>query len=257
MFTDRHSAHVVELLTRLFLGMALGCGSASNAASSPPTDDVSRVDDVSGRAADVPPVDVVLPVELDSTPICTPSCPVTECGRADGCGSTCTACPRDLSCADCALQLRLAVLTRDAAGLPKTVALTLDYLPPEGVVLPTLADLRLRAVGDVTLLGVDAGPAILDAGKSLVGDPDTGEPFQILDGGVFRTVVLSPDDDTPIGTGRWLTWRFRLGAAFEPPSAPATFALTHDEALFAPPPADLPAGDPAAFTPVVIWPLPG
>ena len=64
---------------------------------------------------------------------------------------------------------------------PFSVRLVVDYLPTEQAPLPTMIDLRVAVVGQVRIQEVAEGQAVIEAGKTLSTNPDTGEKYlQIL-----------------------------------------------------------------------------
>lgn len=242
-----------NIVTRVGLALALlACGATTQSADAPLADTQLLVDTLADTVDDEGATDTPDAPDIWA---CEPSCPLDRCAAQDGCGGPCPACPAAVSCATCQLRLTILELTRDRAGLPKLLTLGLQYIPSEGGVLPRVADIRLRVTGPATFLDVTAGAALIDAGKALATDPNTGLPVQIQTDGVLRTVVLAGTDNATIGGGLWLSWRFRLGGAFEPMDAPVEIRLLRDEPILAPPPAELAAGDPATLAPVAIWPI--
>lgn len=212
-----------------------------------PSSDMPEIDDTQGVE---PPPD--LPAAPDAGPnACLPVCPLSACANNDGCQSLCPPCPSTLSCADCLLRLSI-IDTTEKAGVVSQVRLALDYFPTDLTPLPRVADIRLRAQGAHKWLDVQPGQALNDAQKSLAGAPDTGSPYQLLEDGVIRVVVLSDNSNDHIGAGRLLTWDLLLGAPFAPPTEPVVIRLIRDEPIFAPPEADVNA--PAITTLIAIWP---
>jgi hypothetical protein len=184
--------------------------------------------------------------------VCRPACTVATCEQDDGCGGTCDPCPRDVSCEDC--PLRLVVTEREEQnGVLRYVTLALDYAPTAHTPLPGMADLRIAVEGDATLTRVALGEALLAADKSLHVDALTGRPYRELPGGVIQCLILSLENRDVIPGGRWLFFRFRLGATGAPPGGAARFALVAREETFAPPPADQALWGAGLDTPVVVW----
>ncbi len=185
--------------------------------------------------------------------VCSTPCSLDRCGQPNGCGGTCAACPNERSCTDCPLQL--SVIGREQTpGGPILLTLALDFAPAEGAPLPGMADVRLAVTGGATLTEVATGGALIAADKGLHVDSATGQPYHELDDGTLQFLVLSTTNTTPIGAGRFLVLRFRVGDAFAAPSGPATFALVAREEIFAPPPADATLWGTPIGTPVAIWP---
>ncbi|MEZ4269421.1 MAG: hypothetical protein R3F39_23930 [Myxococcota bacterium] len=179
---------------------------------------------------------------------CAAQCPLARCGADDGCGGSCAPCPSEVSCPSCPLVLR--VIERS----PPFLRLALDFEPADGAALPSLADLRLAITGDATLLELGVGEPITAAGKAPFADPRTGGPWQELGDGTIRVSLGSVANDEPIGGGRWLVYRFRLGGAFTPLEAPVTLRLSTDEPVFAPPGAASQLWGQAIEAPVAVWP---
>ena len=187
-------------------------------------------------------------------PPCPTVCPLAQCGADDSCGGVCAACPSDVSCPECALRLEI-VDAQESGGVVTRLTLALVFDPPEGAVLPTSAEVRLRVQGVAKVLGLEVGPPIGAAHKQLAADPQTGGPFQLGADGTVRVVVLSTDQHLGIGAGTWWTWDVRLGGAFEPPTEPVVLSLIRDgDPMFAPPGAEAVVADPATGDPVVVWP---
>ena len=193
-------------------------------------------------------------VEEAVAPPCEPTCPLAACASDDGCGSVCPPCPTSLSCGDC--PLRIEVVDRVVQdGIVRRFSLLLLFVPDDLDPLPEIADIRIGVEGPAKLLSVEAGEPLLDAGKELLGDPGTGEVFQLLnDDAVIRVVVASVDAVATIGGGQWLRYDFRLGGAFEVAEEPAVLRIRKDEAIFAPPPAEAQLWGPGLDDPVAIWP---
>lgn len=203
-------------------------------------------DDAVGADAEVAVVDGLAEgVDEDA---CEPLCPLARCGADDGCHGTCPPCPSELSCATCPLALR--VIERSGAFL----RVALDFAPAAGAALPALADLRVAVSGDATLLDLSLGEPVTAAGKAPFSEPRTGGPWQVLADGTIRVSLGSVANGDPIGGGRWLVYRFRLGGAFEPLAAPVTLRLQTGEPIFAPPEAASQLWGHAIDQPVAVWP---
>ncbi len=185
--------------------------------------------------------------------VCAPACEGLWCTEPDGCGGTCDPCPNERNCQDCVLQLQVIDQTVSAAGQVTDVTLGLDYVAEFSGGLATMADIRLRAEGPTALLDLEVGDAITNSGKDLQRDPDTGEPTLVLPDGTLRWVVFSTEDQTPLEAGRWLTMRFRMGAAFEPAQLPGVFTLRDDEVILTPAAAQSAVEGSGVTTPVVVW----
>ena len=194
---------------------------------------------------------------VDGLCACSPTCNASLCGRPDGCGGSCGPCPSAQSCEGCALKLSL-VDQVEKEGLVREITLALDYEPGAGKPLPTMADLRLDVSGSARLVAVGIAPAVLEARKDLLPDPDTGKPFRVLKGGHQQILVMSTANTTAIQAGRWLLLRFELGpqglvVAEGWAAAPAVIRLVQREETFAPPPADQVLWGGGPGEPVVVW----
>ncbi len=235
------------------LAAACGGGGSSGSPADVAADggqDALPADVSSGTADSVAASDAGSDVE----PVCVPACPLAACAADDGCAGLCAPCPVSVSCDDC--PLRLEVVDRVVQdGIVRRFSVALSYLPEDGDPLPELADVRIGVAGPVKLLSVTAGQPLLDAGKELLGDPNTGEDFQILaEGSVIRVVIASVDTVHTIGAGEWLRYELRLGGAFEVADEPAVLSLLRGEPIFAPPPAEATLWGPGLDQPVAVWP---
>ncbi|MBL91157.1 MAG: hypothetical protein CMH56_05000 [Myxococcales bacterium] len=187
---------------------------------------------------------------LEGNCVCQPDCVGRTCGDADGCGGTCTPCPVDFNCSDCAF--KLSVVQQEQMEDGRSIAtLALAFNPTGGSVLPVMADLQMRVTGPATLSRVGIGQALLDAGKEPLTHPHTGAAYQRLDAETYRFMVLSTQNTRTIGAGQWLFFKFEIGDTAT--SGPATFGLLAHPHILAPMEANL-------FEPgemenaVVIWP---
>ncbi|MGM0576758.1 MAG: hypothetical protein ACQEXJ_13595 [Myxococcota bacterium] len=234
--------------TAVALAVALVLSACGDGAQENPDAGPWDAFDADGGPADAAPSDAGGEAADRDPGRCTPECPEASCGDDDGCGGTCSPCPTDVSCEACPLTLR--VVERDDPVLK----LALDFAPEEGDPLPELADLRLVVEGDATMLGLELGEPVLEAGKSPLKDPDTGEPWQILGGSTIRVSLASTEQTEPIGGGRWLVYTLRLGGAFDPITEPVVLHLSTAEAVFAPPGADAVLWGAPVEDPVVLWP---
>lgn len=189
---------------------------------------------------------------VDGACVCQPACTLATCGAPNGCGGTCAPCPQDVSCPGCPLVLSVVERT-DLAGALRWVTLGLDYAAAAGSDSPGLADLRLRVDGPGQLAGVALGEALLAADKQLFADPYSGQPFHVLPDGTLQFLVLSTTGAKPIGSGRWLFFRFELPAPLPTGYAPLVVTLVKREQTLTPPSADQSLWGAAIDTPVVVW----
>ncbi len=189
---------------------------------------------------------------------CAPQCDGKSCTDADGCGGTCGPCPSEVSCTDC--WLKLVVVDRvKSNGRTTQVVLAIDYAPPAGAALPTLADLHLTLAGPAKLEQVGIGEPLTSAGKKLYPNPNTGHVYQVLPDGTIRLLVMSTANSKPIGPGRWILLKVSLGAAADAAEAPADRPLVarlvpHNE-IFAPTQVDQPLWSQPIDGAVVVWPI--
>ena len=187
---------------------------------------------------------------VEGSCLCQPDCAGRTCGDADGCGGTCSPCPVDFNCADCAFKLSVVHREQDEAGR-STVTLALAFNPSSGAVLPVMADVQMRVTGPTTLSRVGVGQALLDAGKEPLTHPHTGAAYQRLDDETSRFMVLSTQNTNTIGAGQWLFFKFEIGDTAT--LGPATFQLLAHPQTLAPLEANLiDTGD--IENAVVIWP---
>ena len=185
---------------------------------------------------------------------CAPQCAGKTCSDDDGCGGTCGPCPNELSCTDCTL--RLAVVDRVITdGATSSVTLAIDYFPPDGGALPTLADLRFRLDGPVKLLQVGIGEPMLTAGKRLFPHPDTGLPYQVAADGSYRVLAMSTESGTRVTGGRWVLLRVAFVGDGGPATKPLIARLLAHEQTLAPPAADQPLWNQPIDGTVVVWPI--
>jgi len=143
--------------------------------------------------------------------------------------------------------------TVTATGQVTDVTLGLDYVAEFSGGLATMADIRMTVDGPASLQELEIGSAITDSGKDLQSDPDTGEKTLVLPDGTLRWAVISTGDQTPLEAGRWLTMRFRMGAAFEPAQLPGVFTLRDEEVILTPGAAQSALAGSGVTTPVVVW----
>lgn len=184
---------------------------------------------------------------------CAPACEGLWCTEFDGCESDCGPCPNEQNCEDCVLQLRVVDQTITSTGQVTDVTLGLDYVAEFSGGLATMADIRMSVQGPASLLELEVGAAITDSGKDLQSDPDTGDKTLVLPDGTLRWAVVSTEDQTPLAAGRWLTMRFRMGAAFEPAQLPGVFTLRDEELSLTPAAAQSALVGSGVTTPVVVW----
>jgi hypothetical protein len=143
--------------------------------------------------------------------------------------------------------------TITSTGQVTDVTLGLDYVAQFSGGLATMADIRMSVHGPASLLDLEVGAAITDSGKNLQSDPETGEKTQVLPDGTLRWAVISTQDQTPLAAGRWLTMRFRMGAAFKPAQLPGVFTLRDEELSLTPAAAQSALVGSGVTTPVVVW----
>ena len=186
--------------------------------------------------------------------LCTPQCAGKTCADDDGCGGTCEPCPRDVSCPECSLQLRLLERVADASGRTVEVVLAIEYAPAEGDPLPTLADLRLRLDGPAELRQVGIGAPLLEADKRLLADPSTGRPYRLTEDGAIRLLVMSSTSSAPIGAGRWVLLRVAFDTS-GPVDQPLVARLVPREETLAPRVADESLWSQPLDRAVVVWPV--
>lgn len=194
---------------------------------------------------------------LDGKCVCQPACSLATCAQADLCGGECGPCTSLENCTDCALKLQVVEVV-DSEGWNTEMTLALDYNPPADKPLPTMIDLWFKVDGPAELKTVGLGPALVAADKSLLADPNTGKPFLVMKDNTHQVVVFSTANTSPIGAGRLLLLRFKLGPKSSGESAtwasrPVTVSLVEREELFAPPPADAVLWGGGYGAPVVVW----
>ncbi|MBD90416.1 MAG: hypothetical protein CL940_08770 [Deltaproteobacteria bacterium] len=185
--------------------------------------------------------------------VCAPACEGQWCTDSDGCDGDCGPCPNDQNCDDCVLQLHVVDQTITSTGQVTDVTLGLDYVGAFSGGPATMADIRMTVDGPASLQELEVGAAITNTGKDLQVDPDTGEKTLVLPDGTLRWAVISTEDQTPLGEGRWLTMRFRMGAAFEPAQLPGVFTLRDEEVILTPGSAQAALAGSGVTTPVVVW----
>lgn len=179
---------------------------------------------------------------------CTPTCDASAGGKDDGCGGICPS-AADFSCLDCGLKLVQVARELGDEGL-SAVTLAVEVKSEAGKE-PRLADLRIAADQPVTLERVQATDVLGDAQKVLHRYVGTNLPFEQLADGTFRLVVESADvAHKPIGSGRWLTLRFRTTQ--KSARSDVRFRLVRREQTFAPLAADGPLQASAYDTPLTI-----
>ena len=179
---------------------------------------------------------------------CTPVC-AGGCGQSDGCGGTCP-CPSQLSCQGCGLTLVNVALEQDreSGGSYFTLAVEAKL---DDAAAPRLADFRIAADRPVELERVQATDVLGDAGKLLHRFVAGNLPYERLPDGTFRFVIESAGiKHSTIGSGRWLTLRFRADAAVA--AQPVRFRLLRREQTFAPLTADAALQASAYDTPLTI-----
>lgn len=184
---------------------------------------------------------------LEGSCVCQPVCPLAGCGADDGCGSKCVRCPSEASCTDCVLKLSLQeIRVEDGMRFAKVA---LHYTPAEGVAFPRIADIRVAVEGVATLTGLEIGPPLLDAGKTLHSDPETGRPYAELPDNVLQVLIMSLTNQNVIRGGLWVVYEFRLDD-----DQPASFRLVTREETLAPLEADTQLWGAALGGHVAVWP---
>ena len=186
---------------------------------------------------------------LENRCVCVPQCAGKLCGADDGCGGSCSPCPRSQSCENCALQLTL-LESNETNGQVTSVRIGLSLNLPDGVPHPQIADLHLMMTGPAVLGRVGLGAAIINANKQLVPDPATGMPFRV-NGNIYSFMVLSTQNTNEIASGEWLILDLQLG---DTGSEPVQVKVVEREQTFAPPPADLQLWGNSQGDGLVIWP---
>ncbi len=184
---------------------------------------------------------------------CVPICSAATCELADGCGGACGLCTSVESCPDCALRLSL-VETQTHNDIVRSVTLAVDFNPGSDDPHPGIADIRLTVTGPGQLKSVGLSPTVLDAGKELFVDPNTGKPFRVLADGTHQVLIFSTANTQTIPGGRWLFLKFTYDKAFATSPEPSVIQLVDREQIFAPPDADAVLWGTSLETPVVIWP---
>lgn len=149
--------------------------------------------------------------------------------------------------------MRLSVLEQDTAdGRLQSVTVGLEFRPGESDALPTMADIHLRVNGPTMLTRVGLGEAALEAEKELVADPRTGLPYQTLGDEVHRFVLMSTQNTSRLGAGRWLLFEFLVGDTET--EGPIQIGLVEREQTLAPTRADALLWNAGIDAPIVIWP---
>jgi hypothetical protein len=175
---------------------------------------------------------------------CTDTCQSAKRGCGDVCGHACgecgageacieNACKDARGCVDCALHL--TVVDRKVVSDHITeVTLGVEYAPGSDTPHPRMADLRVRADRDVTLVSAEAGPALVNADKELYVDDVTDQPWKVRKDGSFQLLAFGSANTTPFVAGRMLTLKFRTNEL-----NPIQFSLVRREQTLAPTDADL------------------
>jgi hypothetical protein len=134
---------------------------------------------------------------------------------------------------DCALHL--TVLNRKVvSGRITEVTLAVDYAPGDDTPRPRMADVRIRADRDVTLVSAEAGTALAQSDKELYVDDVTNQPWKVRKDGSFQLLAFGSANTTPFAAGRLLTLKFRAHEL-----NPIQFSLVRREQTLAPTDADL------------------
>ena len=183
--------------------------------------------------------------------VCYPDCRDKACGDDDGCGQPCEPCASATGCSDC--PLRLSVID-DGAATGGLVTVALDYLPEESMSQPREAEIVLSVQGELEIIDVVTGQAVLDSNKDLASDPSSGKPWSQPSPDRLRFVILSASSIDTIGAGRLFEIQLRPGKPFEPHKMPLAIAVVDRDGIFAPPPADQSLWGFELDAPVVIWP---
>ena len=183
--------------------------------------------------------------------LCQPDCIGKVCGADDGCGGVCAPCPNVESCIDCVARLSIYEETRNDAGELSAVIVALE-LSLDAEVLPEMADIRVAISGPARLQRVALGEPLVNSDKQLMNDPQTGTPFQVLEDGVHRFIILSTENSNPISAGRWLYLQLLIGDTAR--EGPIQLSLIKREQTLAPPEADQQLWRANYETPLVIWP---
>ena len=181
--------------------------------------------------------------------LCVPQCAGKACGADNGCGGTCTPCPRVINCENCAMELRVISQER-ISDRASTARVLLSVILPNTAPLPKVADLRFKLEGPGIIGRVGLGSAPRSAGKSLVPDPVTGMPYRV-DGNTYALMLLSTQNMDPIPSGEWLVFDLQIS---DTSSRPVTFSLIKREQTFAPPSADLMLWGEEYTDQIVLWP---
>ncbi len=195
-----------DLRTRaLCVAIACACGAlviACNDAPESPAFEVG-VDPSTPPAENPEHSDEACAPNCDNTQ-CIPVCAVAQCAQDDGCGAACGPCPAVQSCEDCRLKLSVVetLETPPGSGVVREVVVALDYQPSEFDPNPALADLRFAVTGG-ELVSVALSPTVLDAGKELHVDPETG-PAVPDAGGRDRSAARLLHDEHQSHSGRAL-----------------------------------------------------
>lgn len=182
-------------------------------------------------------------------PVCAPQCTGQACGEPDGCGGSCSPCPRAVSCEGCALRLRVLELG-ELGGRVTSARLALELELPEGAPHPEMADIHITLKGPALIGRVGLGEASVSAQKQLIPDPATGLPYR-ASGERYSFMLLSTQNTNTIPSGQLLIIELQLG---DTRSAPVTLNVIQREQTFAPPPADLQLWGSPTSEGVVIWP---
>lgn len=160
-----------------------------------------------------------------------------------------------VTCPDCPLSLEVVARESALLGQPESVVVALSFRgAPEA--LPVLADLRFQVSGPARLTRIGMAPSLMNAGKTLVADPDSGLPYRRLGDGTWQ-LMITPGASSPIEPGPWLFLRYELDPPDRPEAAvPFVIALVPREETFAPQAADAALWGTALGKPLVVWAQP-
>lgn len=183
--------------------------------------------------------------------LCQPECTGKVCGADDGCGGVCAPCPNTSSCEGCAARLVIHEQEMSSEGRLSAAVVALELNLNEEA-RPEMADLRVMIEGPAQLARVALGEPLINSDKQLLNDPRTGEPFQVMAGGVHRFIVISTDNLNPITNGRWIYLRLLIGDTAT--EGPVQVKLLKREQTLVPLEADQQLWLDDYERPLVLWP---
>lgn len=182
--------------------------------------------------------------------VCTPHCNGVQCGGDDGCGGTCSPCPRMRNCESCILRLEVDNIT-EITPTSHSVRLKVSVNFPPQAPQPEMADLRLQIQGPALFGRVGLGSVLMNSQKGLIPDPATGLPYRVFDQNQYAFTILSTQNTTPIPNGDWLWIELMVG---DTSHESVRISIQKREQTFAPPTVDLVALGDQFEESVVIWP---